>query len=118
MRRQLLAISAIAISAAHLPASAFATDMVYHPVIPAFGGNPLNGSALLATAQAQGEGVKSGQQGPDLSGLNDALRDIGNGPAIIIGGNNGGNGNGNGGGNGSGNGNNLLAPKSVRGMVP
>ena len=35
----------------HLPA--FATDLVYAPINPAFGGSPLNGSHLLATAQAQ-----------------------------------------------------------------
>jgi curli production assembly/transport component CsgF len=35
----------------HLPA--FATDLVYAPTNPAFGGSPLNGSHLLATAQAQ-----------------------------------------------------------------
>jgi curli production assembly/transport component CsgF len=32
---------------------AFATDLVYTPTNPAFGGSPLNGSHLLATAQAQ-----------------------------------------------------------------
>jgi curli production assembly/transport component CsgF len=73
------------------PASA--SEMVYHPVSPTFGGNPLNGSFLLSTAQAQGEGVKSGQQGPDLSGLNNALSNLGS--AVIVGGgsnNNGGSG--------------------------
>lgn len=35
----------------HLPAGA--TDLVYTPVNPTFGGNPLNASGLLATAQAQ-----------------------------------------------------------------
>ncbi len=32
-------------------ACAFASEMVYHPVNPTFGGNPLNGSFLLSTAQ-------------------------------------------------------------------
>ena len=69
-----------------ISSSATATEMVYHPVNPTFGGNPLNGSFLLSQAQAQGEGTKSGAQSPDLSGLNDALSNIGSG-AVIIGGN-------------------------------
>jgi curli production assembly/transport component CsgF len=63
--------------------SAFASDLVYHPVNPTFGGSPLNGSSLLSQAQSQGEGVKSGPQGPDLSGLNNALGNLGNGGVII-----------------------------------
>jgi curli production assembly/transport component CsgF len=66
--------------------AAVASEIVYHPVNPTFGGNPLNGSALLSQAQAQGQGVKSGSQGPDLSGLNNALSNLGSG-AVIIGGN-------------------------------
>jgi len=70
------AIIAVGITAS---APALASQMVYHPVNPTFGGNPLNGSSLLSTAQAQGEGVKSGPQGPDLSGLTNALSNIGTG---------------------------------------
>jgi len=73
-----------------LSAPAFATEQVYHPVSPTFGGNALNGSFLLSTAQAQGNGVKSGSQGPDLSGLNSALSGVGGGsstPVVVIGGN-------------------------------
>jgi curli production assembly/transport component CsgF len=72
-----------------LSSSAFATEQVYRPVSPTFGGNALNGNFLLSTAQAQGNGVKSGQQSPDLSGLNNALSGIGGSsqsPVIIIGG--------------------------------
>jgi curli production assembly/transport component CsgF len=58
-------------------APAFASELVYHPVNPTFGGNPLNGSFLLSTAQAQGEGTKSGAQSPDLSGLTNALSNLG-----------------------------------------
>jgi curli production assembly/transport component CsgF len=58
---------------------ALATEQVYHPISPTFGGNPSNGTFLLSTAQAQGEGTKSGNQGPDLSGLTNALSGIGNG---------------------------------------
>jgi curli production assembly/transport component CsgF len=72
-----------------LSGSALATEQVYRPVSPTFGGNALNGNFLLSTAQVQGNGVKSGQQGPDLSGLNNALSGIGSGsqaPIIINGG--------------------------------
>ena len=72
-----------------LSGSASATEQIYRPVSPTFGGNALNGTFLLSTAQAQGNGTKSGQQSPDLSGLNNALSGIGNGggqPVIIIGG--------------------------------
>lgn len=70
---------------------AAATEQVYRPVNPQFGGNPLNGAFLMQQAQAQGFGAKSGQQGPDLSGLNEALANIGNSggqaPIVVIGGN-------------------------------
>jgi curli production assembly/transport component CsgF len=69
-------------------AAASASGIVYHPVNPTFGGNPLNGSTLLSTAQAQGNGVKSGSQGPDLSGLSNALSGIGGAstPVVVVGG--------------------------------
>lgn len=56
---------------------AFATEQVYHPISPTFGGNPSNGTFLLSTAQAQGEGVNSGNQGPNLTPLTNALSGIG-----------------------------------------
>jgi curli production assembly/transport component CsgF len=86
MRKQFWGIPAIAafvVINASVPA--FASEIIYHPVNPTFGGNPLNGSFLLQQAQAQGVGVKSGSQGPDLSGLNNALNNLGSG-AIVIGG--------------------------------
>src|ERR1700743_3626891 len=46
---------------------ALATEQVYHPISPVFGGNPSNGSFLLSTAQAQGEGVNSGNNGPTIN---------------------------------------------------
>jgi curli production assembly/transport component CsgF len=82
--------AACLITSALISSSAFATEQVYHPVSPTFGGNALNGSFLLSTAQAQGNGAKSGQQSPDLSGLTNALSGIGGGstsPIVIIGGN-------------------------------
>src|SRR5882724_2057746 len=92
MRKHYWIITAIVTLAATTTASAVASEMVYHPIIPTFGGNPLNGSALLSTAQAQGEGVKSGSQGPDLSGLNNALNNLGSGAVIVGGAGNGGSG--------------------------
>ena len=82
-----LAIVAIGMSAS---ATALASQLVYHPINPSLGGNPLNGSTLLSTAQAQGEGTKSGQQQPDLSGLDSALSNLGNNLGTNTGGNNGG----------------------------
>jgi curli production assembly/transport component CsgF len=46
---------------------ALATEQVYHPISPALGGNPSNGTFLLSTAQAQGEGVNSGNNGPTIN---------------------------------------------------
>lgn len=71
-------------------APATATEQVYRPVSPTFGGNALNGNFLLSAAQAQGAGVKSGSQSPDLSGLTNALSGIGSNsqtPVVVIGGN-------------------------------
>jgi curli production assembly/transport component CsgF len=92
MRSCYWAIPAIVAFIVSASAPALASELVYHPVNPTFGGNPLNGVPLLSQAQAQGEGVKSGSQGPDLSGLNNALSNLGSG-SIIIGGNTGGTGN-------------------------
>ncbi len=91
MRRIGFAVACV-VGVVSLATSAFATEQVYHPVSPVFGGNPLNGSFLLSTAQGQGNGVKSGNQGPDLSGLTSALGGAGAGsgsstPIVIIGGN-------------------------------
>ncbi len=48
-----LALSAAAVLAALLPTVAPATDLVYTPMNPTFGGNPNNAPGLLAIAQAQ-----------------------------------------------------------------
>jgi curli production assembly/transport component CsgF len=72
-----------------LGSGAFASPQVYRPANPTFGGNPLNGTFLLQQAQAQGKGAKSGQQQPDLSGLNAALSNLGSSvaaPTVVIGG--------------------------------
>ncbi len=73
MNKKYWVVASMVVIGMETTAPAFASEMVYHPVNPTFGGNPLNGTFLLSTAQAQGEGVKSGPQGPDLSGLNNAL---------------------------------------------
>jgi curli production assembly/transport component CsgF len=114
MRKYYWAIPAMVMFVAHAPATAFASEMVYHPVIPAFGGNPLNGAALLSTAQAQGEGVKSGSQGPDLSGLNNALNNIGSSPIVVVGPGSGGTTTG----GGAGSGGTTPTPNAVRATVP
>jgi curli production assembly/transport component CsgF len=98
MSKKYLVIAALVAIGMEASAPGFASEMVYHPVSPTFGGNPLNGSFLLSTAQAQGEGVKSGPQGPDLSGLNNALGNLGSSPIIIGGTGNNGSGTGNSGG--------------------
>ncbi len=92
MRASSVAVVCIA-AIAGLTAPAFATEQIYHPVSPTFGGNPLNGNFLLSTAQAQGVGPKSNSQNsPDLSGLTSALSNLGTGttsttPIVVIGGN-------------------------------
>ncbi len=73
MRKPILLLLAIAPLAGVASVPALASEIVYHPVNPTFGGNPLNGSALLSQAQTQGVGAKSGSQGVDLSGLDAAL---------------------------------------------
>lgn len=89
MRNILAGLSIIACSAVVATVS-IASEQIYRPVSPTFGGNPLNGNFLLSTAQAQGAGVKSGNQGPDLSGLTNALSGVGSNsqtPVVVIGGN-------------------------------
>lgn len=61
-----------------------ASELVYHPANPTFGGNPLNGSYLLSQAQAQGLGTRSGAAGPDLSGLENSLNNIGGGGGVVV----------------------------------
>jgi curli production assembly/transport component CsgF len=86
MRRELYVIGA-ALGCFSWCSTGLASQLVYQPTNPTFGGNPLNGSFLLSTAQAQGLGTKSGSNGPDLSGLDNALSNLGNvaAPTIIIG---------------------------------
>jgi curli production assembly/transport component CsgF len=75
----------VAASLIFVQTASYASEQIYRPVSPTFGGNPLNGSFLLSTAQAQGMGVKSGSNNsPDLSGLSSALSNIGTGSSVIV----------------------------------
>ncbi|MCJ8152013.1 MULTISPECIES: curli assembly protein CsgF [Shinella] len=52
----------------------FASELVYRPINPSFGGDPLNGNWLLSQASAQGEGASSSGPGftidfPDFGGV-------------------------------------------------
>jgi curli production assembly/transport component CsgF len=49
LREAIISIALLCITAA----SSYATELVYTPVNPSFGGNPLNGPVLLNSAQAQ-----------------------------------------------------------------
>ena len=53
MKQKLVMAFAAAFSFAILPSHAPAQDLVYRPVNPSFGGNPLNSSHLLGVAGAQ-----------------------------------------------------------------
>jgi len=61
-----IAASVLALCAALYGAATGATELIYTPVNPAFGGNPLNGSVLLNNAQAQNDTTD-----PDLEGRQD-----------------------------------------------
>ena len=50
------------------PGTSQATELVYQPVNPAFGGSPLNGSVLLGNAQAQDKHKDPEAQKNSLSG--------------------------------------------------
>lgn len=54
--------------------AADASEIVYRPINPSFGGDPLNGNWLLSQASAQGEGASSSSPGftidfPDFGGV-------------------------------------------------
>jgi curli production assembly/transport component CsgF len=120
MSRKYWVVAAIVAIGMEASAPAFGSEMVYHPVSPTFGGNPLNGSFLLSTAQAQGEGVRSGPQGPDLSGIENALgNNMGSGSTVVIGGNSGsGNSSGSSSSNNSGTSNASRSFNASRSLVP
>ena len=51
--RAIAQASAAALLLAAAPIVGHATEMIYYPVNPSFGGSPLNGAVLLNSAQAQ-----------------------------------------------------------------
>lgn len=59
-------------------AGAHATELVYVPINPMFGGNPQNGAVLLSSAQAQNKAKdpddKSGKKATSLEQFNDSLQ--------------------------------------------
>ncbi len=57
-------LSAFAIACAVLAGPSFATEMIYTPMNPSFGGNPNNAAGLLAQANAQNK-----YKAPEKSGL-------------------------------------------------
>jgi curli production assembly/transport component CsgF len=86
---KLLATMIFGLGMASTASSVSASQLTYVPTNPTFGGNPLNGSFLLSQAQAQGLGVKSGQNSPDLSGLDSALSGLGSSintgtPVVVV----------------------------------
>jgi len=82
MRKVVLGVASL-VGVFALAAAATATQLVYTPVNPNFGGNALNGSFLLSLGQAQEHGA-SGAGGPNLSGLDNALNNLSVGTPIII----------------------------------
>jgi len=54
-------------------AAARASELIYTPVNPSFGGNPLNGSVLLSTAQAQNKTTDPATKSTQQSSGNSAL---------------------------------------------
>ncbi|MBP1849448.1 curli assembly protein CsgF [Rhizobium halophytocola] len=75
-----LMITVLAVAALFAAAgSSFASELVYRPVNPSLGGDPLNGSWLLSQASAQGAGA-SGDSGfsidfPDFGGVDQPATD-------------------------------------------
>lgn len=61
-------MGAATIAAALLgPGAALATELVYVPVNPAFGGNPMNGPVLLSSAQATNKHKDPSAQGSSFA---------------------------------------------------
>jgi curli production assembly/transport component CsgF len=61
--RRVRCIAFAAVTLATIATPACAGTLVYTPTNPSFGGNPLNGSTLLGTAQAQNQHLPSTSSG-------------------------------------------------------
>ncbi len=79
--RRLGAAMVAALALVALPGAGHATEIIYYPINPSFGGSPLNGPVLLNSAQAQNKhrdpeadlaGGGLGPQSP-LQSFNDSL---------------------------------------------
>jgi len=64
------AIAVALLSASRLTSSAYASELVYTPTNPSFGGNPVNGNILLNNASAQND-HKDPSLEEDLNALDD-----------------------------------------------
>ena len=51
--RKIISTAAIVAGSVLLSTAVFATELVYEPINPSFGGNPLNGAFLLSKANSQ-----------------------------------------------------------------
>ena len=77
--RYVVAFIVAGMSVAGLTTPGTASQLTYAPVNPTFGGNALNGTYLLSVAQSQGYGLaqKNQANNPDLTGLDNALSNLG-----------------------------------------
>lgn len=69
MKRALALIITVALIMALSAAGAMATELVYEPINPTFGGNPLNGNFLLGKAQSEDD-----NEDPDIEEAEAASR--------------------------------------------
>ena len=72
MKSRLIAIALVGVSVSGFASSVNASELVYRPTNPTFGGDPLNGNWLLSQATAQTDG--GGSPGftidfPDFGGV-------------------------------------------------
>jgi curli production assembly/transport component CsgF len=58
------------------PVAAQATQLVYTPINPMFGGNPINGSVLLNNAQSQNKKIDPASQSSSAALQDSALQDF------------------------------------------
>lgn len=87
MKRTFLVVAIAAMALSTVPASA--SSLVWRPINPAFGGDPLNGSWLFSQGSAQAEG--GGNPGftidfPDFGGIPQTDPDLINLPEVPGGG--------------------------------
>lgn len=94
MFRRAGAFAPMAVALALVSGSAVASQLIYTPVNPSFGGNPLNGSYLLNKAQAEnnhqaplpdvGSILSDMGLNPDLANSGDLSNGTTSGPTVTI----------------------------------